>query len=123
MLHGRLSLFVLTEDKGRAFFLYDQILFLQMWEGKRGTDDGQPVSKRKSPAFHAERRQGEGYYRSDEMLCYIRSKIVLKMALQIPKSTTPTVQMAKANFVLPSLWKVGSGWSLLRMYIALTIFR
>ena len=29
------------------------------------------------------------------------------MALQIPKSTTPTVQMAKANFVLPSLWKVG----------------
>ena len=47
--------------------------------------------------------RGRGYCRSDETLCYIRSKIVLKMALQIPKSTTPTVQMAKANFVLPSL--------------------
>ena len=80
-------------------------------------------TKDNPPAFHAERRQGEGYCRSDETLCYIRSKIVLKMALQIPKSTTPTVQMAKANFVLPSLWKAGSGWSLLRMYIALTIFR
>ena len=79
-------------------------------------------AKENPPAFHAERRQG-GYCRSDETLCYIRSKIVLKMALQIPKSTTPTVQMAKANFVLPSLWKVGSGWSFLRMYIALTIFR
>lgn len=80
------------------------------------------LSAKKIP-LPSTRSGGRGYCRSDETLCYIRSKIVLKMALQIPKSTTPTVQMAKANFVLPSLWKAGSGWSLLRMYIALTIFR
>ena len=115
------SSFLLTKDKGRAFFLYDQILSLQIWVEKREKNDGHPVSKENPPAFA--RSGGRGYCRSDETLCYIKSKIVLKMALQIPKSTTPTVQMAKANFVLPSLWKVGSGWSLLRMYIALTIFR
>ena len=45
------------------------------------------------------------------------------MQEQTPKRATPAVHSAIANFVLTSLWKVGSGLSVFVMYIAFTINR
>ena len=58
--HATNRYFIPNWGKGRAFFLYDQILFLQMWEGKRGTNDGHPVSKRKSPCLPRGAEAGGG---------------------------------------------------------------
>ena len=52
---------------------------------------------------------------------YKAAKIQSYTSLQTPKSATPRVQMAKAKRVLQSLLKAGKGFSLLLMYIALTM--